>query len=272
VRVLVTGGGGFVGSGVVRALARAGHDVDAPGRCQLDLTDAGALRDHLSAPPDAVVNCAGTHSVREPGRCMEDNALAACHLAAACSTYSLRLVHVSSATVYGSSKASFYEHSPLRPESEYALSKCLAEEAVAYHRARGLDAVVVRPVAVVGPGATHGLLPDVRRKLRGPSPLLELIGRRPGSVKPFVHVDDLGDFICSLLVQKSPDRAYNCAGEGELSVEEVAAVAMELTGRVKPVRWLGGGWEGDQARLRVTCSAARFGTSEAAVRRALADA
>lgn len=270
-RVLVTGGGGFVGSGVVRALQRAGHEVDAPRRHQLNLTNRDMLLGYLSVPPDAVVNCAGTHSVREPGRCMEDNALAACHLAAACSSYSLRLVHVSSATVYGSSKASFYEHSPRRPESEYALSKCLAEEAVEYHRARGLDAVIVRPVAVVGPGATHGLLPDVRRKLLGPSTLLELIGRRPGTVKPFVHVDDLGDFICSLLVQKSPDRAYNCAGDGELSVEQVAEIAMQLTGVVKPVRWLGGGWEGDQARLKVTCSAPKFGTSEEAVRRALSD-
>ena len=174
-RILVTGIEGFAGGHLARQLTSAGHEViglhwaDAqPGLpAQLhrgDICDFDATRALLEATrPDGIIHLAGISSVAlSESRQMttyEVNALGTLKLLEAVRQLQLkcRLVLISSADVYGRSNVGrpLSEDLPSLPLSPYALSKHMTAEAgLFYHRAFGLDVVILRPFSHTGPGQT----------------------------------------------------------------------------------------------------------------------
>ncbi len=179
-RLLVTGGCGFIGSNFIRYVLRE-HPGDEV--LNLDkLTYAGNpanLRDLAGDPryrfargdicsredvenamdwgPDAIVNFAAeTHvdrSIVDPEAFLVTDILGVFRLLEACRERGVRLVHISTDEVYGSiEKGSFTEESPLRPNSPYAASKAGGDLLVrAYVRTYGVDAVIVRSSNNYGP-------------------------------------------------------------------------------------------------------------------------
>lgn len=176
-RVLVTGASGFLGGRAAQLLC-AEHEVVATGRVFpperrrlleaggarteiADLTDQGALP-ALLAEVDAVVHCAALSTLW--GR-WEDlrrtNVDVSAHLARACAERGLRLVHVSSPSIYnravhedprwGTPERPVPESLPVGPrfDSDYARSKHLGEVAV---RGAHPAACLLRPRGIYGPG------------------------------------------------------------------------------------------------------------------------
>ena len=156
-RVLVTGGAGFIGSHTCLALLGVGHDVvvldnlcnssphaikrvqSIAGRSiafvEGDVRDAGVLRDLFAQHAiDAVIHFAGLkavgESVREPGRYYDNNFVGTLRLVEAMQAADVRrLVFSSSATVYGSkSEPPFNEDAPLGQTNPYGRSKFMAEQ------------------------------------------------------------------------------------------------------------------------------------------------
>lgn len=283
-RIIVTGAAGFVGSRVANLLRRKGHQVWAPYRSlaprhgtpvYCDLTspwDVGQLVDE--ARPDAIVHLAGAPEVSEWGpRTTIANVLTTHNLLDK-APEGCRFVLASSASVYGEVVPG-REDGPATPVSAYGAAKLAAEHLVRAFHARGkINGACLRPVAIVGEGAKHGLLPDLVRKLRDDAPELALFGPAPGSVKPFVHVDDAADAFAWAAARPDGPIVMNVANEDVLAVSQVAAIAMEETGTVKPIVW-GDNFPGDVRRVEAsTAIAARAGweaalTSERAVRLAI---
>src|SRR2546421_499773 len=133
-RILITGGKGQLAGDLARALA--GHDVVAPGRDQLDVTDGSAVRDAVDRlRPDAVINTAAYHNVDrcevEPEQSFLVNAAAPQRLAAACRDAGAVIVHVSTDYVFdGSKRAPYAEDDSVSPLSVYGASKAAGEMAV----------------------------------------------------------------------------------------------------------------------------------------------
>jgi nucleoside-diphosphate-sugar epimerase len=182
--VLVVGGRGFVGSHVVRALAKAGLPavVFGPPMTEDRLSDlagrfyeiAGSIenRQHIEAAlkevrPAAVVSCAAHRAGRvglmrsgeaEPDAAMAVNVLGLDKLLdAARGAGVVRVVWTSSTVVYG--PASVYPRELVNeddfpaPTTFYGLTKVLAEEVARYHvRRHGLDVVGLRLPLILGPG------------------------------------------------------------------------------------------------------------------------
>ncbi len=169
-RVLVTGGNGFVGRHAVRVLAERGHDpivasrpsagpVDLP----MDLAEPANLRGVIeAATPDAVLHLAGQASVRESARdalaTYDVNAVGTARLLDAILTATGRPIHfvlASSGEVYGRKPARAYpldEAQAPEPDSVYAASKLAAE---AFARAAASDRLaltIARPFNHIGPG------------------------------------------------------------------------------------------------------------------------
>jgi GDP-4-dehydro-6-deoxy-D-mannose reductase len=152
--VLVTGADGFVGRHLMVELG------DGAVAATADVTDAAAVRDEVAVVrPDAVVHLAALSSVAaswgSSSAVWRVNALGTVHVLEAVrhEVPDARVLFVSTAEVYGAEADRAPEDRPPAPVSPYAASKVAAEVACAQAmRASGLDIVVARPYAHVGPG------------------------------------------------------------------------------------------------------------------------
>ena len=177
VRLLVTGGAGFIGSNFVRLAVRKGHDVVVLDKLTYaanpenlrDLLDGGRIefvqRDvcdpgagDAARACDAIVHFAAeTHvdrSITEAGDFVRTDVLGThAMLEAARRERVDRFLHISTDEVYGESgRRPSREDSPLNPKSPYAASKAGADRlAFAYHATYGLPVVVTRCVNNYGP-------------------------------------------------------------------------------------------------------------------------
>jgi len=182
VKLLVTGGAGFIGSNFIRHLLGSNAtveivdfntltyaanpenltDVQKDSRYQFvrgDICDGHAVEQTFALKFDAVVHfAAATHvdrSIEDAGPFLETNILGTRQLLeAARRVRNLRFIHISTDEVYGSAPSglSFTEQSPLDPRSPYAASKASAEHFVrAYANTYGLSTVILRCTNNFGP-------------------------------------------------------------------------------------------------------------------------
>ena len=134
-RTLITGAGGQLATYLVEALT--GHALVALSRSQLDITDAGRIRDALErARPDVVINTAAFHNLpqceRDVRTSFEVNARAPYLLGKACREVGAKFVHVSTDYVFGNvvDRRPLTEDDLPAPLSVYAASKLAGEHLV----------------------------------------------------------------------------------------------------------------------------------------------
>lgn len=162
-RALVTGAAGFVGPHLSRALEACGDEVVGLDQSNgPDLLDGDRWVDTFQQhTPDVVFHLAGWSDVsgswQHPTRTFQINALGTLSvLEAARQVKVSRVVLISSADVYGPvspERQPITELHPPQPRSPYGVSKQAAEAlGLQYHRAHGLDVVIVRPFNHLGPG------------------------------------------------------------------------------------------------------------------------
>lgn len=146
-RVLVTGGAGFIGSQTVKALLRAGDDVlvvdnlskghvipEAPAQwLEVDLFSEEFTKAYREFRPEAVIHLAAQVDVQTSWECpafdLKQNTESTVRLLKLIRTFGpSKFVYASSAAVYGVSNGILTENSPVKPCSPYGLSKRYAEE------------------------------------------------------------------------------------------------------------------------------------------------
>jgi UDP-glucose-4-epimerase GalE len=226
--VLVTGGAGYIGSHVCKALAAAGdtpvcYDTLEKGHDWAvqwgplergDVGDAARLDEVFARHrPQAVLHLAGYievgESVRQPERYLHNNAAKTDTLIEAALRHGTALVFSSSCAVYGVPQTELLaETHPIAPISPYAESKARVERALTAAAGRGLRSASLRYFNAAGadPGGAIGEMHDPESHLMplavdaalGLGPAVTLLGidypTPDGScVRDFVHVDDLAD-------------------------------------------------------------------------------
>lgn len=285
-RVLVTGGAGYIGSVVVEELMNDGHTVVvydnlAKGHRQSvpanvpfiesDLLDRQrlieAFREHEI---EAVIHMAADslvgESVQKPDKYYRNNVVAGLALLDAMrDTGVKRLVLSSTAAVYGESeKQPIEETDATNPINPYGETKLTFERALRwYESACGIRYASLRYFNAAGAtdrcGEWHDpethLIPLVLQAATGQRPHVEIYGEdyttRDGTcVRDYIHVVDLARaHILALQILGERSAIYNlgCGGDG-YSVREVVDVASEIAGRTIPIR-LGPRRPGDPAVL-----------------------
>lgn len=261
-RNLVTGANGFVGRYLVDALLARGETVvgltrgRSPARnaaaewYSCDLVEGDVAAVVRETRPTRIYHLAGFSdagaSVREPEAARRDNLHATRRLldGVRASGLSPRLLYVSSGLVYGRSDdqaAPFDEESPLRPETPYAQSKVAAEQAVAaFGRDSGVEAVLARPFNHTGPGQSPRFaIPGFARQLaliaRGAEPPV----LKTGNLDVERDLSDVRDVVAAYLLlmeRGTPGEAYNLASGASVSMRNVVARMVELSGLRVEVR------------------------------------
>ncbi|MFY9649131.1 dTDP-glucose 4,6-dehydratase [Trebonia sp.] len=259
-RLLVTGGAGFIGSHYVRTLLSGGYpgyeDAEvtvldkltyagnpanlAPvsGRFTFvhgDIADAGLLADVLPGH-DAVLNFAAeTHvdrSIAGAAEFVTANVTGVQVLLDACRDARVgKVVHVSTDEVYGSIAAgSWTEDSPLDPNSPYAAAKAGGDLlALAYARTHGLDVSITRCCNNYGPYQyPEKVIPLFATNLIEHKPV-PLYGDG-GNVRDWIHVDDHCRGIHLVLEKGAPGRVYHINGDTELTNRELTAAILAACG------------------------------------------
>lgn len=161
-------------------------------------------------------------------------------------------VYASSSTVYGdhaewlkNEREDFIEKCDEQtswtiPTSLYGASKLAGEGIVhVYSTAGKIKPLILRYVANVGKEATHGVVPDIIRKLKQEE-TLDLFGEFPGSIKPYMHVSDTVNATLHL-VKGGLEGIYNISPADEVSINQIALhIKKYMNVKDKPINWLGG--------------------------------
>lgn len=264
-RVLITGGAGFVGQWLSRALLERGWTVyggtvDGPPRggvlsrqeteairwLPLDVSSdesiAGAVAE---SAPDRVVHLAGIAFAPEanasPVRAFDVNALGAMRLLAALQGSAARVLVIGSAEQYGAQDASAYpitEDAMLRPLTPYAAAKASQELiALQVQRSTGREVICTRSFNHSGVG--HGgqyLLPTLVRRVLDLPPRGGTLRIGNGDVvRDYSHVADVVAAYLVLMDTGVPGEVYNvCSGIG-LPVREIAARVLKRAGVIADI-------------------------------------
>ena len=250
-KILVTGGAGFIGSAVVRQGIRAGHQIinldcltyaanlsnvapvaNAPGYVfeKGNITDRAALDDVFARhKPDAVMHLAAEshvdRSIDGPADFINTNITGTYTLLEAARSYwnaegqpdGFRFHHISTDEVFGSlgDTGKFTEDTPYDPRSPYSASKASSDHLVrAWHETYGLPIVLTNCSNNYGPyHFPEKLIPVV---------ILNALHGRPipvygagANVRDWLFVEDHADALLLVLEKGENGRSYNIGGENE---------------------------------------------------------
>ncbi len=270
-KLLVTGGAGYIGSVVAAQLLQAGHEVtvlddlstgheDAvPAGAtfvKADLLDRGAVDDVLNGAGFlGVLHFAAKslvqESVEHPGLYYRNNVAGTLTLLEAMRDSSVpRLVFSSTAATYGEpSQVPILETAPTMPTNPYGASKLAVDSLIgAFCAAYGLAGVSLRYFNVAGASATLGerhatethLIPLVLQVAAGIRPHIKIFGTDyptpdGSAIRDYIHVEDLGRAhllaLSALGEGEGRHEIFNLGNQNGFSVRQVIDAARAVTGR-----------------------------------------
>jgi UDP-glucose 4-epimerase len=266
-RLLVTGGAGYIGSIVSSHLLAADHEVVVldnlerghrqavpPGATLVvsDLLDRDALRDALSGGFDAALHFAALalvgESVSHPERYWRTNVAGTLNLLEAMTEAGVgRLVFSSTCAVYGQpNEVPIAETAAPRPINAYGASKLAVDEMIGHFcLAHDLGAVSLRYFNVAGASGELGedhdpethLIPNILRAALGRAQWVQIYGTdypTPDgtAIRDYIHIDDLSraHLLALDAARGGEHRIYNLGNGSGFSVREVIEAARSVTG------------------------------------------
>ncbi|HSX18692.1 MAG TPA: UDP-glucose 4-epimerase GalE [Candidatus Saccharimonadales bacterium] len=260
-KVLVTGGAGFIGSHVVRMLLDAGHEVtvidnfshgykeNVDKRAKLvegDISNEKEAKEALQGQ-DAVIHMAGLivvpESVKNPEKYCENNVLGTVKFLNFMREAKVnKIIFSSSACVYGTpDKLPIKEDAPLRPDNPYGATKAAIEAFLqSFHACYGMDVTILRYFNPYGPGK---LYPPVTHAI--PNFITSTLAKKPiplywkgEQTRDFIYIEDLAQAHIDVLGQNGFN-IFNLGMEQGVKVKDVIKTIFDIVGYEVPIDDLG---------------------------------
>ncbi len=301
-RVVVTGGAGFIGSNLSDALVARGHEVvvvdnfstgreanlakaGSSGRLWIEkadlVYDAGQLA-RIMEGADAVYHLAANADVRfgweAPRRDLEQNLVATLNVLEAMRQNGVsRILFSSTGSIYGETTVvPTPEDCPFPSQTSlYGASKLAAEGYLsAYAEGSGFSVTVFRFVSIMGPRYSHGHVLDFVNSLRRDPSQLQILGDG-GQRKSYLEVSDCVAALVAGLDRFPAHEVFNLGCDGYCTVVDSAGWICERMGVSPTFTFTGGdrGWVGDNPfiylatdRIRATGWSPKFTIREAVER------
>jgi GDP-L-fucose synthase len=254
-RVLVTGGGGFLGSHLVGRLEIAGHDIVVPRRTDVDLTDmtqTAALFDDAAA--DLVFHLAaevgGIGANRaNPGRYWYANLMMGAHVLEQARLHGTRkLVMVGTVCSYPKfTPVPFQEDElwngyPEETNAPYGVAKkAVLVGAQAYREQYGLDTIFLLPTNLYGPRdnfdlqSSHVIPALIRKMIEAPREIVLWGDGTP--TREYLYVDDCVEGLLLASERYDGSEPVNLGTGVETSIRETAELVAEVVGFDGDIRW-----------------------------------
>jgi len=270
-KLLVTGGAGYIGSIVARLLIADGHEVvvldnlerghreAVPPQAQLvvgDLRNPDDVKQALAPGFDGVLHFAALalvgESVEHPERYYRTNVTGTLNLLEAMIAHDVpRLVFSSTCAVYGQpDEVPIPESAPPRPQNAYGASKLAADHLIGdFCVAHGIAGVSLRYFNVAGAhdgvGEDHEpethLIPNILKVPLGQRDAVQIFGTDyptpdGSAVRDYIHIDDLAEAHALALAhaRDGEHRIFNLGNGNGFSVREVIAAVEQVTGQPIP--------------------------------------
>ena len=276
-KILVTGGAGFIGSHLVDRLlernnrvvcvdnfilGRREHLKDAMENPnfslhELDLLELDKLDELFNQENfDAVFHLAANSDIRAGTESTERDLkltfMTSYHVLECMQRYDVKkILFASTGAIFGDREESLKEESVALPESLYGASKLASEAFIyAFSGLYDIQAWICRFPNVVGDRSTHGIIFDLLEKLDRDPANLEVLGNGKQS-KPYMYVHELIQAL--LYIFENADEKINIFNIGpsdQTSVAEIAQLVLEGYGAKQEIMYTGGtqGWKGDVPR------------------------
>ena len=304
-RVLVTGGAGFIGSHLCKRLVNEGHQVVAVDNLsngslenlkgleespqftfyEFDVNNTVKLRAVFDKHPfDMVFHLAANADVNKGEESavidIENTLQTTLSVLEMMRIYEIKkFFFASSSTVYGNAEERLQEHrSIMRPISHYGAAKLASEAFVSsYSHLHDFQVWIARFCNAVGSNMKHGVIHDLIRKLKDHPSSLEVFGDGT-QTKPYIWIDDLVEGVMTILEKTNePYNTYLVGVDSNVTVDQIAQIAMDEVGVHVPIHYGGkySGWKGDVRQYRYDVSQLRLMgwtpkyTAEQAVRKAV---
>lgn len=262
-RILVTGGAGFIGSHVTAQLIQQGHEVrvvdDLSGGYKRNIHPAAEFVEldvaHMPGrllltfadfQPDIVVHCAAyaaeglSHWMRRYN--YTQNLIGWANIANAAVNAGVRkVVAFSSMAVYGSQTPPFTEDLIPQPEDPYGAAKTAMEaDLKALGAVQGIDWLIIRPHNVYGPGQNladpyrNVVAIFIRQALKGEPITVFGSGEQ---MRAFSYVGDVAE-ACTELILDHSGEVVNVGGEDPVSIRTLAELVKGVTDSTSPIHHL----------------------------------
>lgn len=270
-KILVTGGAGYIGGAMVkRLLAEKYEVVILDKKTNGDILDKDLVNKILvEEKPDAVMHFAAFieagESMKEPGKYFVNNVVGAQTVIEACVKNKVnKFVFSSTAAVFAGSDEPLSEESKIMPANFYGQTKLMVENLLAwYGRIYGLKYAILRYFNAAGAVSGHGeahqpeshLIPIVLDVAAGKTSAININGNDYSTpdgtcVRDYIHIEDLVEahlLVLKALENKSP-LVYNLGTGNGYSNLQVVEMARRVTGKEIKVNFLPRR-EGDAPRL-----------------------
>ena len=260
-KILVTGGAGFIGSHVTRLLLDEGNDVvvlDNLSKGHKSLVDKRAklviadIKDKKKTKQalkgiDAVIHMAGLivvpESVKDPQKYCDNNVIGTVSLLESMRDVGVKkIIFSSSACVYGTpDKLPIDEKAPIRPDNPYGAGKASIEAFLqAFHANFGFDVVILRYFNPYGPGELHQpethAIPNFIKSTLAKKPIpLYWQGEQ---IRDFIYIEDLARAHIDVL-GLSGYQIFNIGTEKGIKVKDVIQEIFKIVGYEVPIDDLG---------------------------------
>ena len=258
-KVLVTGGQGFLGSNLCKKFKKAGAEVFAPSKKQLNLTNRTNVEEIFSSiMPDIVVHAAGflggiEFSRRYPADVFIQNLTMACNILFCSHKFKVKkLVNIGSACVYsdelnGPFKETDIMSKPMHPSVQYyGFSKiALYLGGLAYEEQSNMKSIHLIPANLYGPGdkfdpdlshVVSSMIPKFYHAMKTGRERVECWGTGQ-TVREFLYIDDCADAVIKATQLYEKSKPLNIGQGKGLKILEVANLIKKVTGYNGEIIW-----------------------------------